>query len=62
MIIIQFLKTLQDPRREPVGVYDPAVEGFEDIQPSVPKEGASQESSSASANAQMKLILNRFKK
>jgi hypothetical protein len=38
---------LKDPRREPAGVYDPNIEAFEDIQPSVPKEGASQESSSA---------------
>jgi hypothetical protein len=44
----QVPQNLQDTRREPAGVYDPAVEGFEDIQPSVPKEGASQESSSAS--------------
>lgn len=42
-------QNLQDPRREPAGVYDPAVEGFEDVQPQVPKEGASQESSSAPA-------------
>lgn len=33
--------------RGPQGVYDSAVEGFQDIQPEVPKEGASQESSSA---------------
>jgi hypothetical protein len=43
-------QNLQDPRREPAGVYDPAVEGFEDVNPQVPKEGASQESSAASAN------------
>ena len=36
-------------RVEPAGVYDPSVEGFEDVQPDVPKEGASQNSSSASA-------------
>jgi hypothetical protein len=40
-------QSLQNPRREPQGVYDPAIEGFEDIQPEVPKEGNSQESSSA---------------
>ncbi len=45
----QIPQQLKDPRLEPAGVYDPAVEGFEDVQPQVPKEGASQESSSASA-------------
>lgn len=40
---------LQNPRLEPAGVYDPAVEGFEDVQPQVPKEGASSDSSSAPA-------------
>jgi hypothetical protein len=40
---------LKDPRLEPAGVYDPAVEGFEDVQPQVPKEGASSDSSSAPA-------------
>ena len=35
-------------KKEPAGVYDPAIEGFEDVQPTVEKEGASQESSSAS--------------
>jgi hypothetical protein len=34
---------------EPMGVYDKSVEGFQDLQPELPKEGASQESSSASA-------------
>jgi len=43
----QIPQNLVDSRREPAGVYDPAVEGFEDVQPQVPKEGASQESSSA---------------
>jgi hypothetical protein len=45
----QVPQNLKDPRMEPAGVYDPAVEGFEDIQPQVPKEGESQESSSAPA-------------
>jgi hypothetical protein len=45
----QVPQNLQDPRLEPAGVYDPAVEGFQDLQPSMPKEGESQESSSASA-------------
>ena len=42
-------QNLQDNRLEPAGVYDPAVEGFEDIQPKVPKDGESQQSSSAPA-------------
>ncbi len=45
----QIPQNLKNPRLEPAGVYDPAVEGFEDIQPQVPKEGESQESSSAPA-------------
>ena len=38
---------IKDPYLEPQGVYDPAIEGFEDVAPKVPKEGASSESSSA---------------
>jgi membrane protein implicated in regulation of membrane protease activity len=38
---------LKDPYLEPAGVYDPAVEGFEDVQPQVPKEGESSESKAA---------------
>jgi hypothetical protein len=34
--------------KDPSGVYNPAIEGFEDVQPQVPKDGASQSSSSAS--------------
>ena len=45
----QVPQSLQDPRLEPAGVYDPAVEGFQDLQPNMPKEGESQESSSAPA-------------
>ena len=45
----QVPQNLMDRRREPAGVYDPAVEGFEDIQPQVPKEGESSDSSSAPA-------------
>ncbi len=45
----QVPQNLQDPRLEPAGVYDPAVEGFQDLQPNMPKEGESQESSSAPA-------------
>jgi hypothetical protein len=33
--------------REPQGVYNPAIEGFEDVQPKAPKEGESAASSSA---------------
>lgn len=40
---------LRDPRLEPAGVYDPAVEGFEDVQPTKRKEGESSESTSAPA-------------
>ena len=45
----QIPQSLKDPKLEPAGVYDPAVEGFEDVQPRVPKEGESQSSSSAPA-------------
>lgn len=45
----QIPQELKDPRREPAGVYDPAVEGFEDVQPTKRKEGESAESSSAPA-------------
>lgn len=48
----QIPQNLQDPRLEPAGVYDPAVEGFQDLQPSMPKEGESQESSAAPAKRQ----------
>ncbi len=41
------LQELKDPRLEPQGVYDPSIEGFEDVTPKLPKEGASAESSSA---------------
>ena len=45
----QVPQSLKDPRREPAGCYDPSVEGFEDLQPQVPKEGESAESSAAPA-------------
>jgi hypothetical protein len=45
----QVPQNLKNPRLEPAGVYDPAVEGFQDIQPQMSKEGESQESSSASS-------------
>jgi hypothetical protein len=40
-------QNLQNPYLEPAGVYNPAIEGFEDVQPSVPKTGESASSSSA---------------
>ena len=40
-------QSIKNPYLEPAGVYDPAVEGFEDIQPQVPKEGESSESKAA---------------
>lgn len=43
----QVPQELQDPYLEPAGVYNPAIEGFEDVQPQVPKEGESSESSAA---------------
>ena len=38
-----------DTVKEPTGVYNPSVEGFEDVQPKVAKDGESQHSSSAPA-------------
>ena len=50
--IVQRVSSLSKGSRKPspMGVYSAAVEGFEDIQPDVPKEGASSDSSVASAN------------
>jgi hypothetical protein len=45
----QVPQELRDPYLEPAGVYDPAIEGFQDVQPQVPKEGESSESSAAPA-------------
>jgi hypothetical protein len=45
----QVPQSLQGPPNEPAGVYDPAVEGFEDVQPQVPKEGESKDSKAAPA-------------
>jgi hypothetical protein len=42
---------LHNPRMEPAGVYDPMFEGFEDIQPTKPKEGESSKSAAASTAA-----------
>jgi hypothetical protein len=42
---------LHNPRLEPAGVYDPMVEGFEDVQPTKPKEGESSKSAAASTAA-----------
>jgi len=38
---------LKNPRREPAGVYDPMVEGFEDVQPTKPKDGEPSKSAAA---------------
>ena len=35
-------------RKEPAGVYDPAIEGFQDVSPNASKDGAPSDSSSAS--------------
>jgi len=43
-------QALANPRREPAGVYDPAIEGFEDVNPNTAKDGASSDSSSASTS------------
>jgi len=45
----QVPQNIKSPYLEPSGVYNPAVEGFEDVQPQIPKEGESQQSSAASA-------------
>jgi hypothetical protein len=42
-------QNLKNPYLEPAGVYDPAVEGFQDVQPQIPKEGESSESKAAPA-------------
>jgi hypothetical protein len=42
---------LSNSRKEPFGVYDPAIEGFQDVSPDASKEGASSSSSSASTAA-----------
>lgn len=49
--VIQRISSLSKAKRAagPTGVYSPSVEGFEDIQPEVPKEGASSDSSAADA-------------
>ena len=43
-------------RKEPFGVYDPAIEGFQDVSPDAPKEGASSNSSSASTSQTMNQV------
>lgn len=42
-------QTKEDLIKEPAGVYNPSIEGFEDVQPKVAKDGESQQSSSAPA-------------
>ena len=41
-------KVLSNSRKEPIGVYDPAIEGFQDVSPNSSKDGAPSDSSSAS--------------
>lgn len=43
-------------RKEPFGVYDPAIEGFQDVSPDTSKEGASSNSSSASTSQTMNQV------
>jgi hypothetical protein len=43
-------------RKEPFGVYDPAIEGFQDVSPGASKEGASSNSSSASTSQTMNQV------
>ena len=46
--IIARLNTMEKKyHQEPQGVYNPAIEGFEDVQPKTPKEGESSQSTSA---------------
>lgn len=47
--IVQRVASMAKGSRGPTGVYSASVEGFEDIQPEAPKEGASSESSAAAA-------------
>lgn len=57
----QPLQTIPNPRLEPAGVYDPTIEGFEDVQPQVPKAGESAESSSAPSKRQEEVNPNQVK-
>jgi hypothetical protein len=41
-------QALSNPRKEPAGVYDPAIEGFQDVNPNASNDGAPSDSSSAS--------------
>ncbi len=41
-------QSLSNPRKEPAGVYDPAIEGFQDVGSNADKDGAPSDSSSAS--------------
>ena len=43
-------------RKEPFGVYDPAIEGFQDVSPDASKEGAPSDSSSASTSQTMNQV------
>ena len=57
----QPLQTIPNPRLEPAGVYDPTIEGFEDVQPDVPKAGESAESSSAPSKRKDEVNPNQVK-
>jgi hypothetical protein len=57
----QPLQTIPNPRLEPAGVYDPTIEGFEDVQPNVPKSGESAESSSAPSKRKDEVNPNQVK-
>ena len=57
----QPLQTIPNPRLEPAGVYDPTIEGFEDVQPQVPKGGESAESSSAPSKRKDEVNPNQVK-
>ena len=57
----QPLQTIPNPRLEPAGVYDPTIEGFEDVQPNVPKAGESAESSSAPSKRKDEVNPNQVK-
>lgn len=43
-------------RKEPFGVYDPAIEGFQDVSPDTLKDGAPSDSSSASTSQTMNQV------
>jgi len=54
-------QNLQDPYLEPAGVYNPAIEGFQDVQPNTHKEGESASSSSAPSKRTNEVELTKVK-